>query len=808
MTKSFATGTWAVLLLIGAATPQSGAADAAQGLENLARGKRYTLEPAPNYKYCTDAGDRTQLTDGVYTQGHFWTQKSTVGWSGAHHVIVTIDLGKVEPISGASFHTAAGVAGVTWPAFIPILVSDDGQSYYFAGDLVELDRAHGAPPTSGYHLHRYWTDRLATHGRYVKFVVVPSGPFIFADEIEVYRGKNSFLRQSFSGPTIVDAKDYIKQVEVTIHVRQRLRKDLAAVRAEAHSLAAKGECEQELAGIEKQIPRVQVAATADFRAILPLNHLHQQQIFAVQAVWRAHQVKPLAVWQKNPWDMLSPTEPPLPGGAKVDVSMMRNEWRSAAFNLSNADKTAADLALSIEGLPGGSNPNYVAVCDVPFTDTKSGVPVAAALPPAKSDGNRYLLHIEPGMTRQVWLTCHSKDLPAGTWEGRILIEPGAVEIPIRLHVYPFMFPNQPTLHLGGWDYTDADKMYEVTPENRAAFIRHLREHFVDSPWATASVMPYGRYDKPGNMTAPPEVANFQKWLKRWPDARRYLIFSSVGSRFAEFEMGTPPFQNAVAHWITWWVNQLQQWNIRPEELGLLLVDEPNRLEQDKVIVEYAKVIRHAQPRVIVWEDPTWRKPWDSDPDVFCYSTVLSPNLPMWISAGKRFADFYVKQRQAGRELWFYSCSGPGKLLDPYAYHRMQQWFCWKYGAKGSGFWAFGDSNGASSWNEYASSIGAYTPVFLDSKTVTAGKHMEAIREGMEDYEYLRMLRDRLTELEKKGVGGESVRAAKALLDSAADRVTACMKRGNEMYWRAAKDRSVADQVRIEVLNALMQLEKL
>ena len=34
-------------------------------------------------------------------------------------------------------------------------------------------------------------------------------------------------------------------------------------------------------------------------------------------------------------------------------------------------------------------------------------------------------------------------------------------------------------------------------------------------------------------------------------------------------------------------------------------------------------------------------------------------------------------------------------------------------------------------------------LFLDARTVTDGKHMEAIREGTEDYEYLRMLRDRV-----------------------------------------------------------------
>lgn len=33
---------------------------------NVARGKTYSLEPTPEYPLCTDASDKTQLTDGVY----------------------------------------------------------------------------------------------------------------------------------------------------------------------------------------------------------------------------------------------------------------------------------------------------------------------------------------------------------------------------------------------------------------------------------------------------------------------------------------------------------------------------------------------------------------------------------------------------------------------------------------------------------------------------------------------------------------------------------------------------------------------
>ena len=86
--------------------------------------------------------------------------------------------------------------------------------------------------------------------------------------------------------------------------------------------------------------------------------------------------------------------------------------------------------------------------------------------------------------------------------------------------------------------------------------------------------------------------------------------------------------------------------------------------------------------------------------------------------------------------------------------------------------------------------------------------MEAIREGVEDYEYLRMLRDRLAELQKKGTKGKAVLAAEALLASAAERVTACLKQPGDINWREPKDRFIADQVRVEILTALLALEGL
>ena len=122
--------------------------------ENMALGRPYTLEPAPDYSYCTEPGDATQLTDGVYSEGHFWTQPETVGWQHAKPAVITVDLGDVKPIRGASLRTAAGAAGVYWPSSIYLFVADEDHAYHWAGDLIAMSAHKSALPKEGYATHR------------------------------------------------------------------------------------------------------------------------------------------------------------------------------------------------------------------------------------------------------------------------------------------------------------------------------------------------------------------------------------------------------------------------------------------------------------------------------------------------------------------------------------------------------------------------------------------------------------------------------------------------------------------------------
>ncbi len=715
---------------------------------NAALGAKYTLWPQPNYAYCTDTADTVQLTDGKSTADYFWTQKGTVGWSAAPYAVVTVDLGRVEPISGVALSTAAGVAGVVWPASIDVHVSDDGSRYREAGDLVALDLKRHGPWPKGYAIRRLATDELATRGRFVRFMIIPlsGGGYIFTDEVEVLRGPAELLQREPGGKPVGDVAEVFQRGRISRALRHRFTADSQALekairQSKPIDEAARNRLLAQFAGIQNTLKPEALPHDASFRAVLPMGDAHAR-LFRLQAeLWRTGGTAPLAAAAATPWDPLDPFQRPDPTGGTVEVHAMRGEHRAAAVNLANSTDRDLDVRVQFDGLPGSPSPGYVTVHEVQWTDTSQGVPVAAALPEARRVGEGWTVTVLPGLVRQVWLTFHAVGVEPGQHIGRLVIQAeglGPLAVPVRFRVWPLEMPSQATLWLGGWDYTDGDSMYGVTPDNREPFLRHLREHFVNAPWATGAVMLQFELPPGEPATVRLDTRRFDAWIARWPNAKRYMVFLAVGANFAGSEMGKPEFDRRVGAWITAWVRHLAGKGLGADRLGLLIHDEPNESTDARPIVAWARAIRAAQPKVLIWLDPTYQDPRKAPPELFEACDILCPNRPMWLAGGKPFEQFYLDQKHQGRTLQFYSCSGPAKLLDPYSYYRLQAWHAWRVGGTGSYFWAFGDNSGASSWNEYLATVGPFTPLFLDRQTVTPGKHMEALRESVQDYECLVM----------------------------------------------------------------------
>ena len=619
-------------------------------------------------------------------------------------------------------------------------------------------------------------------------------------------------------------------------IRTRLVRDIEALRKAAEEEGVPAQTRRdvlgELAAVEGELGPACRAFGDDFRAVLPLNPWHERVLRTQAWLWRARGLEPLAFWRSDLWDPLPFIgRPDTAAEPAPEVHLMRKEYRAAAFNVSNSSDEPMQVMFRLSGLPGGDNPGYVTVHEVAWTDTRSGVPVAAALPEVAAENDLYSVTVPSGMTRQVWLTFHPVDVEPGIHEGEVVVEsvPGGRRFPLRMHLYPLDFPETQSLHLGGWDYTDEiGKYHSVTERNRPLIVQHLREHFVDSPWGSPRMVnPYypevrGTYDAQGAMTVAPETARFDAWLELWPGAAQYLVFAKVGDRFVfgadnEYSWGlyTPEFATAVKAWATFWVGHAVEKGLQAEQLVLVLVDEPDEdPNRDHIILAWAKAIREADTGVRIWENVNHRDMSQVMEAMIDACHVLCPHIKIFLNssapirppaAAREYRDFFLKKREQGTVLEFYNADGPTRLLDPYAYYRLAAWWSWRHGATGMHFWSLTDTGGGSSWNEYLTPRNSYAPMFLDEDSVTAGKHLEAQREGVEDYEYFVMLDRAVREASAEGVTGPEVEEARQLLGSLPASVGEAAFSYRTSWLDENMDRTLADKARIEVLAALTAL---
>ncbi len=785
--------------------------------KNIALGAEYTLNPEPNYHLTKDPGDLKYLTDGQYTAGRFWTQKTTVGWDlRARDIIITMDLGGHYPIEGLSVSTAGGEAGVRMPSSIRMLVSADGRRFYEIGDLVELSGKKSPVPAYGeYFRHRFHTDGLKTHGRFIRLEVIPEGQFFFTDEVEVYRGEDEWKELPMPGEAIRRPREYFHLVDdrFEMRLRRRLDSDLESVRAELAareiSSGAPARFEEQIRKLDKAILELPpVEDPENFRAVFPVNDVHAG-IFALLGDLRREAGYPAVLpWSANPWDNLAPMDVPAEnktGG--IFVAAMRGETRAAALNLTNSTRSVFTVDLRFNGLPGGAAPDYIRVYEVAWTDTGDNTPVAAALIEAPSSGKGYEISLPAGMTRQVWFSFTPEGISPGMHSGHLSVENlpgGALRVPAALRVFDLDFPEFPALSVGGWDYTNMH-YGGITPANRDRVIAYLRECFVDATWATRDVLQLGEFDSSGRYSKEPDTTRFDAWVDLWPGARRYQVYLDVyrAPSIGATEMGEPLFERKVGEWINFWVRHARSRGISPNQLFLLLVDESRSIEDDKLIAGWSRAIKAAQPEVVIWDDGT-RGSERNTRELMESVDFLSPHRPAMLPGGTHHhtLDFYLEHRRAGGRLDLYSCRGPARALDPYTYYRLQAWSCFQLGAEGTQFWSF--SGRGEPWNEYFGN-GGYAPFFMDSDAVTPGKQMEAIRESVADYEYLSMLREAVAETERKNPLHPLLPGAREVAAGAVSRVLDAPG-ANRLMWAEDKDRSAADSVLLEIGELLEKLK--
>jgi hypothetical protein len=235
---------------------------------------------------------------------------------------------------------------------------------------------------------------------------------------------------------------------------------------------------------------------------------------------------------------------------------------------------------------------------------------------------------------------------------------------------------------------------------------------------------------------------------------------------------------------------------------LLIVDEPQQLEQETSVIGWAEAIKKAGSKLTIWENPARSYPNEAASKVLLLSDIVCINRQLWFQNRIQFDDFFVTQKARNKRIELYSCSYASQVADPSNYFRLQAWDCWQIGSDGMNYWSFSDTGGRSSWNEYAMFGVNYSPLMIDEHNIYCSKQMEAIREGVEDYEYLAMLDS--ANYEKHHIGSNKERERRQLLD-AVNAFISSSRMPREMQWNEKGNDLDVDAFRKRILILLVDL---
>ena len=793
-----------VLFALGAADSAPGQSfpDPSPGV-NLAAGKICSYDPSPNYGLCTEAGDPWQLTDGIYN-GSRWAEIETVGWQHADSVVIDVDLGASGAIGKATFDTIAGSAQVTFPSAVLVFVSTNGSQYFYLGDVL----TESLPQTSLID-HRFEADGLKGWGRYVRVVVLSSGFFIFTDELEIMEGSHTEGQAEYVDPAPIAAADVLayalglrpwadqKNATLTLLREAGTEIDLRAPVLGDPVLETQVRDQIELS-------RGQVLSNLNVGTIDhdqgPPYRSYEGDVFSLMGevnsrLWPG---RDFVTWEKGAWDPLGVMEGPvgLSAGASVRVDMMNNEWTTADFvitSCSTQDQTLTLSAADFQG-PGGPVPaaDLLRIEHVVHAEAFGFIYLDDAIVP-QAEGP---IVLKRGVSKRIWLTLKTRgmDLDPGTYTSTITVATsgtGTEDIPIELEVWPLRFPDEVTSQSVSWGYFDDANL--VGHELAAA--QDLVDHYNTALVLNHRYLPHPVTDFNGNIIQPLDFTDVDQMIAWNPECRLWLIWVGFEFGFGTFgtgQFGTPAWENAFTQYVTQFRDHLAAQGVGTDRFAWYWRDEPADGHWTQEILPASTLLKSVDTNMLVWAN------LQSDVTLANLQAAL-PYVDMFCpTQASIWGGLLEVAWQTALPSWMYA-SGSAKIAPPFEYYRWFSWKAWSYKLGGVGMWVYVDES-AAEFSDYADGP-SFAMIYGGDQGVIGSKRWDAWRQGIADFEYLRMLRDAADDAHFAGYSGEALTRANAILGAGVDDVV-----GAGPYGGDPADRDLPDAYRLQILQTLVDIE--
>jgi len=492
-----------------------------------------------------------------------------------------------------------------------------------------------------------------------------------------------------------------------------------------------------------------------------------RRILAMLAERKRHQSALLA-YAANPWapfgglDEIMEGRTPAP---EISVSAFHGEMEAAAVNIANFSDLPLMIRVESEYLKSGeqsvSPTGIICLHEVVGVPTQMADLSADALPEM---GQAHTLMLPGWTARQLWLRVETANLPAGIWQGKVKLR-GLVadeiqtEIPIKIEVWDVPLPKENALNLCHWGYVYGSVLKDQPAAALADKVLHGTNVFVATNYDT----PEANFDENGNLVGGINFTRHDAFVKARTPHGQILFFNYQHSLKGPGAPLTPIWKKAHAQWLAAWSQHLQSLGIGYEKWALYPIDEPGLVDGlVQNFIDYAKLARAVDPKIRIYTDPVAGATLDELKKMAPLVDIWCPNRNGYLLHQGNDKLEYLKT--TGSEIWTYECEGDVKHQSPLGYYRAQAWLVWHHGLTGIGFWSYCTSS-ADPW---------YVPVgtndyllIYHGNGVVSSKRWEAIRDGGEDFNLLRLLQEKMA---ASAPSTEFVRAAKNLLENEAGAV--------------------------------------
>ncbi len=507
---------------------------------------------------------------------------------------------------------------------------------------------------------------------------------------------------------------------------------------------------------------------------------------------------PLSVWWCEPERKVSRTRPaPTAKGEAVEISAAGNEYEAAQVVLTPRGKlrgarvTAGDLA-GPNGAKLPASEITVRLVEYVFTQTPTDELGTVDEWPDPLPLHKAPVDLPAGRNQPFWITVHvPAGTPAGDYRGALtlLADGVSLAIPLSLHVWGFDLPRETHLRSGFGLSTGNIKRYhnlETEEEVRQVTELYLRD------FAAHRISPYdfGRdigvtWEKDAAGEAIPKLdfagfdadahhaldeLGFNSFVLRFEGMGGGTYYERSPGEIAGYKQGTPEYERAFTRYVRAIQDHLEQkgWL---RQAYIYWFDEPDEKDTE-FVKEGMELLHRAGPKLTRLLTTAPRPALYGTVDLWCLPTfTLDPEL--------------AKQRKAaGEELWWYLCTAPKApyftlFLDHYGMElRLWAWETWKYGLDGllvwdTNYWTSGTAYPRpalqSPWQDPMSWTSGYGvpaatkqpwgngdgrffyPPSRDPATdhtkylegPTPSIRWELLRDGIEDYEYLLLLKSEI-----------------------------------------------------------------